>query len=210
MANENDELEPVERESDRDDVYVIEDTGETLQDFDAGADEAQVGAADQAMVDQLRTENRSLKDQFLRSRADFENFRKRAEREKSDFFKYALANTLRELLPVLDNFERALAADTGSVDDFRKGVEMIYRQLLEALQKAGMQEIASENALFDPTLHEAVMREERHDVPSHTVLQVLQKGYTLQDRLLRPAMVKVAVGGPEPAQDAPSGDGLGG
>lgn len=205
----NDEKDLEQVPAEQDEVYVIEDTGESLEDFDDGASRKDPGPAS-AEVGQLREENQKLKDHYLRSRADFENFRKRAEKEKADFFKYALAGTLRDLLPVLDNFERALTADTSVSDDFRKGIELIYRQLLETLQKSGMTEIAAENAIFDPTLHEAVMREERSDVPSHTVLQVLQKGYMLHDRLLRPAMVKVAVGGPEPAQDAPSGDGLGG
>lgn len=205
----NDEKDLEQVPSNQDEVYVIEDTGESLQDYDAEGPGREAGPAS-AEVDQLRQENQKLKDHYLRSRADFENFRKRTEKEKADFFKYALAGTLRDLLPVLDNFERALAADAAISDEFRKGVELIYRQLLETLQKSGMTEIAAEDATFDPTLHEAVMREERSDVPSHSVLQVLQKGYMLHDRLLRPAMVKVAVGGPEPTQDAPSGDGLGG
>ena len=206
MSDEIKDVEPV-TDAENDDVYVLEDTGESLEDYSAASESPSGG--DSAESSRLRDEVKTLKDQLLRSRADFDNFRKRTEREKSDYFKYAMSGIMREIVPVLDNFERALAADTGVSDDFRKGVELIYKQLLETLQKAGMVEVSAENQLFDPTMHEAVMREERDDVPSHTVLQVLQKGYLLHDRLIRPAMVKVAVGGPEPVQDPPTGDGLG-
>jgi molecular chaperone GrpE len=128
--------------------------------------------------------------------ADYENFRKRAEREKQDFFRYALAGTMKDLLPVLDNFERALEHSEED-DDFHKGVSLIYKQLAESLQKAGLRAITESNVRFDPNIHEAVVREENSSVPSHTVVDVLQKGYFLNDRLLRPALVKVAVGGPE-------------
>jgi molecular chaperone GrpE len=195
-----------------DDVYVIEDTGESLADFEAPeessvepAGESQRGndtvspARDQ--IDQIFHENRELRDQLLRAQADFQNFRKRSEREKADYFKYALGQSVLQILPVVDNFERALAAEGGS-DEFRTGVELIYKQLREILQKLGLTEVGEEGEPFDPTRHEAVMREENSEIESHTVMAVLQKGYFLHDRLLRPAMVKVSVGGPhrEPQQ----------
>ena len=128
--------------------------------------------------------------------ADFDNFRKRSDRERADFARYANANVLREILPVLDNFDRALEhAEEG--DDFHKGVLMIYKQLFDVLEKNGLKVIDETGVHFDPNLHEGVIREEDPSVPSHTVTAVLQKGYFLHDRLLRPAMVKVAVGGPE-------------
>lgn len=195
-----------------DDVYVLEDTGETLEDFSekgleqsstATAGSEQVGTSEE--LAQLREENAKLRDQALRARADFDNFRKRAEREKSDYYKYALAGMVQNLLPVVDNFQRALEAPATNVEDFRTGVEMIAKQLSDVLQKIGVTEVDAEG-MFDPTFHEAVMREETADVPSQTILAVLQKGYRLNDRLIRPALVKVAVGGPEAVRATSSAD----
>jgi molecular chaperone GrpE len=194
-----------------DDRYILEDTGESVEQIehemelaaqeaaDPKADDppaADVIAADAAA---LRAETQQLRDRVLRTLADFDNFRKRTEREKADFFKYALAGPMRDLLPVLDNFDRALEhAEEG--DDFHKGVALIYKQLFDVLQRNGLKPIDQAGVPFDPNIHEAVVREENPDVPSHTVVAILQKGYFLHDRLLRPAMVKVAVGGPEDAQ----------
>ena len=161
---------------------------------DKPAEDAAPGAA--ASSDDLRSENQQLKDRYLRTLADFENFRKRNEREKADFFKHALGAVLKDILPVLDNYDRALEhAEEG--DEFHKGVLLIYKQLYDVLQKHGLRPIDETNAPFDPNVHEAVIREEDDSVPSHTVVAVLQKGYFLHDRLLRPALVKVAVGGPD-------------
>ncbi len=191
---------------DTDDTYVIEDTGGSIEEIEremretaeeAVADDnpgagAAAGPADAA----LREENQQLKDRYLRTLADFENLRKRTEREKADFFRYALAGAMKDILPVLDNFDRALEhAEEG--DDFHKGVLLIYKQLYDMLQKHGLEPIDEEGVHFDPNIHEAVVREEDPDVPSQTVVAVLQKGYFLHDRLLRPALVKVAVGGPD-------------
>ncbi len=178
-----------------DDSYVLEDTGGSIEDIEhemeVAAQEAdstlsrrhKVPAPDEAP---LQKENLDLKDRYLRTLADFENFRKRSEREKTEFFKYALSGLLRELLPVLDNFDRALD-HAAEGDDFHRGVLLIYKQ----------KPIDQANVPFDPKIHEAVVSEEDPSVPSHTVTAILQKGYFLHDRLLRPAMVKVAVGGPE-------------
>ena len=198
-----------------DDIYVIDDTGD-LQEVQelagyreapvpvedegvAPAPAAQASGGDAALQDELRR----MKDQFLRSRADFENFRKRAEREKNEYFRYAMADTLRDLLPVLDNFERALAHE-GGTSEFRTGIEMIYRQFSDVLGRMGLEIVDPMGQAFDPQFHEAVMREENDSVPANTVTDVLQKGYLLRERLLRPAMVKVAVGGPDrPDDEAP-------
>jgi len=188
-----------------DDRYVLEDDGASVEDIEhemqKAADEAIGEAAGdgapanapQAQADPGVAEWR---DRYLRTLADFDNYRKRADREKQDFFKYALAGTLRDLLPILDNFDRALDhAEEG--DEFHRGVSLIYKQLFDVLTKHGVKVIDESNVRFDPNIHEAVVREEDPSVPSHTVVEVLQKGYFLHDRLLRPAMVKVAVGGPE-------------
>ncbi|HEX9981670.1 MAG TPA: nucleotide exchange factor GrpE [Thermoanaerobaculia bacterium] len=193
-----------------DDSYVIEDTGASVEDLEremeataqeaAGVTEsdspAQPAAAGAPGDEALRAENTDLRNRYLRTLADFDNFRKRTDREKADFFKYALAGTFKDILPVLDNFERALD-HAAEGDEFHKGVLMIYKQLYDILQKNGLRSIDESDVRFDPNIHEAVVREEDSNVPSHTVVAVLQKGYFLHDRLLRPALVKVAVGGPE-------------
>lgn len=192
----------------QDDSYVLEDSGETIEDIEhemeVAAQEADdtltnqkthPGGAARVPVDGSE-DLRKLNDRYLRTVADFENYRKRSEREKDDFRKYAITNLLRDLLPVLDNFDRALDhAEEG--DDFHKGVLLIYKQLYDILQKAGLKPIDEVNIRFNPNIHEAVIREENPSVPSQTVTALLQKGYFLHDRLLRPALVKVAVGGPE-------------
>lgn len=183
-----------------DDSYVIEDTGETIeqieQEMELAAQEAVVGDEDAGSSGGVVSEAMQWKDRYLRALADFENYRKRSDREKADYFRYALAGTMRELLPILDNFDRALEhAEEG--DEFHKGVLLIYKQLFDVLQKGGMRPIDEAGVAFDPNFHEAVVREEDPAVPNHTVLAILQKGYLLHDRLIRPAMVKVGVGGPE-------------
>ena len=192
-----------------DDAYVIEDTGDTIADIEQEMKETAQEADDTISrrapvvpedVKSGSDEVRKAQDRYMRTLADFENYRKRAEREKDDFRKFAITNLLRDLLPVLDNFDRALDhAEEG--DDFHKGVLLIYKQLWDVLQRYGLKPIEEVGVRFNPNLHEAVIREEDPSVPSHTVTAVLQKGYFLHDRLLRPALVKVAVGGPEQRDD---------
>jgi molecular chaperone GrpE len=145
-----------------------------------------------------------LRDRHLRLLADFDNFRKRAERELEERTRYVLAEPIRDLLPVLDNLERALVAQ-GSEEDLIRGVEMIARQFLDVLRRFGVEPVPAVGARFDPRRHEAVMRVESAAVAEPTVAEELQRGYLLRDRLLRPALVKVAVpaegGGPQ-APDA--------
>jgi len=186
-----------------DDRYVLEDDGSSVEDIEhemqLAAQQAAEAAGRQAEGGDagLRAENADLRDRYMRTLADFENYRKRVDREKQDFFKYAMAGVLKDLLPVLDNFDRALEhAEEG--DDFHKGVSLIYKQLFDVLTRHGVRVIDEGGVHFDPNIHEAVVTEEDPSVPAHTVIAVLQKGYFLHDRLLRPALVKVAVGGPEP------------
>jgi molecular chaperone GrpE len=141
----------------------------------------------------VREELAQMRDRHLRTLAEFDNFRKRTEREKAEYFKYALSEFVRDLLPVLDNFERAIDhAPSSAPEEYHQGIVLIYRQLLETLSRRGVTEVPASGA-FDPNLHEAVAREETEEVPPNTILEVLQKGYYLHDRLLRPAFVKVAV-----------------
>jgi molecular chaperone GrpE len=187
-----------------DDSYVIEDSGSSIEEIEREMHEAaeeavQATEASAGATADLQAQNRALQDRVLRTLADFENFRKRSEREKQDFFKYALASTIKDILPVLDNFDRALE-HAAEGDEFHKGVLLIYKQLFEVLQRHGVTIIDQAGVRFDPNIHEAVVREEDPSVPSQTVVAIMQKGYFLHDRLLRPALVKVAVGGPEEAK----------
>lgn len=134
-----------------------------------------------------------LREALLRKSADFDNLKRRTEKDKQEYFKYALADAFHELLAVLDNFERALAhRGDASSDDFQAGIDMIARQLWDALRVYGLVEVPALGVTFDPNVHEAVVREETAGAAPGTVLEVFQKGYTLNDRLLRPARVKVA------------------
>lgn len=129
----------------------------------------------------------------IRLRADFENYKRRVQLDKEADYKYRAQSVLSDILPVLDNFERALAVETTSEEaaSLAKGVEMVYRSLLDAVAKEGLEQIAAEGVPFDPNFHQAVMQEKDDSKDSGIVLQELQKGYKLKDRILRPTMVKV-------------------
>jgi molecular chaperone GrpE len=144
-----------------------------------------------AELQKLKAERDSLLDRLARAQAEFENARRRATKEQQDFRDYAAADSIRPLLPVLDSFERALQVKSDPAD-FRSGVELIYKQLQDALTKLGVRPIPAKGELFDPHVHEAIEMVETTDVPDHEVLEELQRGYKIKDRLLRPAMVKVA------------------
>lgn len=141
--------------------------------------------------EKLKAERDALLDRLARLQAEFDNARKRAVREQQDFREFAAADVIRNILPSLDSFERALRVG-GDSGDFRNGVELIYRQLQDALQKAGVQPINAVGQAFDPRLHEAIEMVDTTAVPDHQVMEELQRGYKYKDRMLRPAMVKVA------------------
>ena len=148
-------------------------------------------AADPA--DELRRERDALQDRLLRTAAEFDNYRKRIERERGEFAAYAAADVLTDLLPIVDNFERALDAPAGpGADAFRKGVELIHKQMVDLLRRRGVKPIEALGADFDPNFHQAVMHESSEEHREGEVIGELQRGYMLGDRLLRPAMVKVA------------------
>jgi len=159
-----------------------------------GEDNGQRATADasalEAEVEKLKAEKDILVERMARMQAEFDNARKRAQREQQDFKDYALTNAIRSLLPALDSFDRALASNPTS-ENFRSGMELIDRQFHDALAKLGVTEIASEGQPFDPNLHEAIEMVETDQVPDNHVLQELQRGYKIKDRLLRPAMVRV-------------------
>jgi len=129
---------------------------------------------------------------LARVQADYENFRRRTRQEKEEFYKYASEQLIVALLPVLDNFGRALAAESQSIENFKPGVEMIYRQLQDVLQTEGLAPVPAVGEQFDPAKHEAVMQEESGEYPDNAIIEEFQRGYYLKDKVIRPAMVKVA------------------
>jgi molecular chaperone GrpE len=142
--------------------------------------------------DQLAAEKGEIKDRLLRTLADFDNFRRRAERDRSEYVQFAAMEIVRDLIPVLDDFRRAMKVETAD-KEYAKGIELIYQRLFETLKKAGLEPIEAAGKQFDPNLHQAVDRAESEDLPDQTVLEEYQSGYNFKGKLLRPAMVKVAV-----------------
>ena len=144
-------------------------------------------------LDALRKEKDALQDRLLRTAAEFDNYRKRVDRDRRDQAEAATADALADLLPIVDDLERALKAPTGGdIEGFRKGVELIHQQMLELLRKRGVKPIEAIGADFDPRYHQAVVQEASADHREGEVMEEYARGYMLGDRLLRPAMVKVA------------------
>jgi molecular chaperone GrpE len=144
----------------------------------------------QAENDELKKERDQLKDRLARLQAEFENARKRAEKEKADFRDFALGSVVEQFLPVLDNFELALKS-TGSLDQLRAGVELIVKQMEEVLRGLLVQPVATVGEEFDPRHHEAMGSVEREDLPDQHVAEEIRRGYRLREKLLRPALVRV-------------------
>jgi molecular chaperone GrpE len=142
--------------------------------------------------DKLAGEKAELYDRLLRKQAEFENFRRRTERDRSEFLQFAGMDLVRELLPVVDDFERALKVESTD-QNYAKGVELIYQRLTDILKRMGVEPIEAAGKRFDPNLHEAVVRTQTDEVEDQTVLEEFQRGYNFKGKLLRPAMVKVAV-----------------
>lgn len=142
--------------------------------------------------DRLEAEKAELKDRFLRAQAEFQNSRRRAERERMEFAEYAGMEAVRALLPILDDFERALQTETADLE-YAKGMELIEQRFAAALQKLGLEPIESQGQTFDPHVHHAVEMVETEAAPDQTILAEFQRGYNFKGRLLRAAMVKVAV-----------------
>ena len=156
----------------------------------ASASSAETASAE-GEVQKLKAERDTLLDRLARAQAEFENARRRAAKEQQDFRDFATVDAIKSLLPVIDSFERALQAKSDA-GDFRTGVELIYKQLQDVLAKMGVRPIAAKGEQFDPHVHEAIEMVESPDAADHEVLDEWQRGYKFKDRLLRPAMVKVA------------------
>jgi molecular chaperone GrpE len=156
------------------------------------AEAASTAAAQLETSEGLRQERDTLLDRLARLQAEFDNFRKRNAREQQEFREYALAEAIKSLLPVVDSFDRALQSPARNSEEFHAGIELINRQLHDALGKLGVQPIEARGEPFDPNQHQAVQMVETDEAEDHHVLDELQRGYKLKNRLLRPAMVRVA------------------
>ena len=142
--------------------------------------------------EQFAAEKADLQERLLRARAEFDNARRRFEQQRSEYLQFAAMESVREMLPILDDFERALKVDTAD-RDYAKGVELIYQRMADTLKKLGLEPIETAGQKFDPNLHQAVERVETEDAEDQAILGEFQRGYNFKGKLLRPAMVKVAV-----------------
>lgn len=175
---------------------VVDETSQV--DLEPGAEQAQPAVEDgiQIEVEPLRAANDQLKDRLGRLQAEFDNARKRAVKERQDAREHAVQSAVEPFLSVMDNFQLALKAD-GSADQLRAGVELILKQMEDALRGLNVQAVESVGAPFDPRIHEALGSIETVEHPDHQVLEEIRRGYKLRDKLLRPALVRIAV---NPAQ----------
>jgi len=188
------------KEQQRSEGAAAAETAEAAE-AQSAAEAGQADAGESVDVDALRQELEQAKKQadenyqrYVRTQADFDNFRKRTQKEREEFAQYASAKLLEQLLPVIDNFERAIAAskDGKDYDALAKGVDMIFRQFVQVLESEGLKAMETVGQPFNPDYHQAVMQVESEEHEEGTIVEELQKGYTLKDRVLRPAMVKVS------------------
>jgi molecular chaperone GrpE len=155
------------------------------------AEVAREAPGPESELQKVKAERDSLLDRLARAQAEFENARRRARKEQQEYRDYAVADAVKSLLPAMDSLERALQVQSDGAE-LRNGVELIYKQLLAALAKMSVNPIVAKGEAFDPRYHEAIEMVETSDAPDHQVIEELQRGYKFKDRLLRPAMVKVA------------------
>ncbi|QDT36510.1 nucleotide exchange factor GrpE [Stratiformator vulcanicus] len=189
---DNEELRPENQQ--RPDEMKAEVVSDSAADSEAGSPEedgSRMGLEDQ--LEAARAERDEAKDKYVRAHAEFDNFRKRIERERADEYKYRSLGVARDVLPALDNLRRALEAaeKTGNVEELVQGVEMVSRQFEDALKLHGIERIAAEGRKFDPNLHEALTQVPSPDHEPMTVLQEVEPGYKLHDRVIRPSKVVV-------------------
>ncbi len=183
MAKKDAKQQPVETKAE----------GTKTEETAAAAETPEAPKADET-EQKLRTLEKELKDandKFLRTLAEYDNYRKRSVREKDQAYADSKAAVLSELLPVIDNFERAAGNKNASLEDYQKGIDMIFNQFTEILKKLGVESYGEKGDSFDPNIHSAVMHAEDENEPENTVSDVFSKGYKLGDKILRPAVVKV-------------------
>jgi len=171
----------------------MSDDGMNEQESAGAATEPRESEAQDSALDALRKEKDALQDRLLRMAAEFDNYRKRVDRERREQADFATAEAIADLLPIIDDLERALKAPaSGEADGFRKGIDLIHQQMIELLRKRGVKPIDAVGTDFDPRYHQAVVQESSADHREGEVMEEFARGYMLGDRLLRPAMVKVA------------------
>lgn len=162
---------------------------------EAGESQAEGGAEQQedlsGKLDELQQQLDEKDKRYVRLQADFENFRRRSGKEREELSAVITQEILKDMLPILDNFERAMAAETKDAEAFQKGVEMIFTQFQEVLKKDGLEKIETEGQKFDPNFHQAVMRVQNPELEDDTIAQELQKGYIVKGKVIRPSMVQV-------------------
>lgn len=179
-------------ENTAEDTEVKVDTeAEVKAEAEAQTEGAEEKADNNSEVEALKAKAAETEDKLLRLRADFENFRRRTRQEKEELGNSVEAEFAKNLLPLIDNFERAMAADTTDVETFKKGMIMIQKQLMDALKNKGLEPIETKDAKFDPNFHQAVMRVENPDLEDDTIAMEMQKGYMVKGKVIRPAMVQV-------------------
>jgi molecular chaperone GrpE len=170
----------------------VADPADGFEEKNVSAGDPQAAASAESELQKLRAERTDLFDRLARLQAEFDNYRKRAAKENADFRDFAVSDAARTLLPVIDSFTLALKNSAAKPEDLRKGVELIFKQLQDVLQKLNVERIPAQGEPFDPRLHEAIEMVESDSAPDHHVLEELQPGYRIKGRLLRPAMVRVA------------------
>lgn len=194
QAQENEEVEEKDSSERADTTEVNEESADEKEKQEKTEEQAENGESIkyEEEIAALKKEKDDLFDRLLRVQAEFENFKKRTQKEREAERKYKAQDLVNDILPVLDNFERALQVEkTEETSSLIEGISMVHRQLLDALKNNGVEMIETEGKQFDPNLHHAVMQVEDESYESNQIVEELQKGYMLKDRVIRPAMVKV-------------------
>ncbi len=183
------------------DEEILEEMQKEINESDTAAEAGEEAPAEDAQpeaaaelsqqVEKLEAEKQESEERLKRLQADFENFRRRTRQEKEELAAVVTQGLLTDMLPLLDNFQRAMAAEAKDIESFKQGVEMIYKQFQDALAKNGLEAIDTTGAKFDPNFHQAVMRVQDPDKEDDTIAAELQKGYMAKGRVLRPSMVQV-------------------
>lgn len=184
-----------ENEINTEDIQSTNNPFEQKESEDEVQEEQETEAVEQDECEKLKAELDDLNNKYLRMAADFDNYRKRQMQERESLLKYGAADTMTKLLAVLDTFERAQESlkDVEDVQSVKEGYEVAFKQLMDTLKKAGLETIDALGAEFDPNLHEAIAQTPTNEHPDNTVISQMQKGYKLADRVLRPALVNVAL-----------------
>lgn len=187
-------------QQDKDNNYDEEMVEEKLEDLHENDDQEEqnepLDLDKERIIEDLECKIQENQQRLLRLQADFDNYKKRALKEKNDIYKYAAEEMVSEILPVVDNFERALDSlkeNDQNNDGYIQGVEMVFQQLIQVLKKEGVEEIPALGETFDPNFHHAVAQENTEDYEDNTIIDVLQKGYKLKEKVIRPSMVRVCI-----------------